>query len=122
MTVLNPNRTSRLDFFGVQQSNHFFDGPNAVRNPGFHCWRHSDGFVNATKVIMHVVNRNRSDMILNFFEVRVCQASETSHSHSHREVLALDKTGGNVLRIETARDNHFAASDAFGGTVPRITP
>src|ERR1039457_2263484 len=107
MIALNANRTSGLDFLGVEQRDHFFDAPNVVADTRFHRWRHAQGFMYTTKIIVHVVNGDRGDMVLNLFRVSVRQASEAAHVHPHGQVLPLNVTGRNVLRIGTASNRYW---------------
>lgn len=104
-----------------QKSDHFFDGPDMIRDSGFHRGRNAKRFVNSAEVIVHVVNCNRGDMILNLFLVRVGQAGESAHVHSHGQVLPLNKAGRNVLWIGTPGNYNFAATDALRWTVGRFT-
>ena len=46
--------------------------------------------MNSAKVVVHVMDRDGMSVILNFLRESICQASETSHAHSHRQVLSFD--------------------------------
>src|SRR6266446_79437 len=41
--------------FGIspQQSDNFFDGPDAIRNSGFHCRRYARALMHTTEVVIH---------------------------------------------------------------------
>src|SRR6266404_9667229 len=58
--------------------------------------------------------------VLKLLAESVCQSGEPSHAHSHREILAFDIAGRDMLRIGVARDRMRLASDAIAGTVASI--
>src|SRR5207253_804029 len=47
----------------------------------------------------------------------VCEASETAHPHSHRQIVTLNKTGADVLGIRITADNLLVSADALGRTI-----
>jgi hypothetical protein len=50
----------------------------------------------------------------------VCESSKTTQLHSHRKVLSLNKTGGNVVRVGVALTYlGYNPRDAWWG-IPRI--
>ena len=51
----------------------------------FHCRRNAKRLMDAAEIIMHIVNGDRGDMVLNLFRVTVSQASEAAHVHSHED-------------------------------------
>ncbi len=55
----------------------------------FHCWRHTQGLMNPTEIVVHEPKRQGSRVILDFFRKGIRQPSEASNSHSHTEVLPL---------------------------------
>jgi hypothetical protein len=67
-----------------------------------HRGRHSQRLVDAAEVIVHVVDCDRGDMILNFLRVGVRQVSESAHVHPRGQILLLDIAGRNVLRIRSS--------------------
>src|SRR5436190_17719510 len=73
--------------------------------------------MNAAKIVMHVVQRDRGDVILDFLREGIRQTSEAAHLHTHGEILALYVAGADVLRIRIAKANGFLASCADGGAV-----
>jgi hypothetical protein len=66
------------------------------------------------------VNGNRVLVVLNLLTESIRQPSEARHRHAHREVLAFNVAGRNVLGIGTASDNDFTASDALCWAVGRF--
>jgi hypothetical protein len=49
----------------MQQTNDFFQAPNVVCNPRFHCGRHAQRLVNPAEIVVHIMNRDGVFMILN---------------------------------------------------------
>ncbi len=114
---------SRLIFglFGIQDAQHLGNRPNVVCDSCFHRRGDTKRLVNATEVVMHIVNGDGRDVILNFLRERIGQPREAAHLHPHREILALNVARRNMLRVRIARDNYFAASDALRRAVTRLT-
>jgi hypothetical protein len=50
-------------------------------------------------IVIHEVERNGVAEIRKFFAESVCEPSESTHRHSHREILPLGMAGGNVIPI-----------------------
>ena len=44
----------------------------------------------AGEVVIHIMQRDRVNVVFDLFAVRVGQARKASHAHSHREVLTFD--------------------------------
>ncbi len=63
--------------------------------------------MNARKIAVHEVYRNRRRMVLDFLGEGICKAGEPAHGHSHGEILPLNIAGGNVPWIGVA-DNPLA--------------
>jgi hypothetical protein len=63
--------------------------------------RRSDAerLMHTAKVVMHVVKGNSCNMICDLLRERIGKPSESAHPHPHREVLAFDVTGRNMLRV-----------------------
>ena len=76
--------------------------------------------MNPAKVVMHVVDRNRGDMVLDFFGKRIGQAGEAPHLHPHGQILAFNVTRRYVFRIGIAANNLLLAADAISGAVARF--
>ena len=98
-----------------------------VCDSGFHCWSDAQGLVNPAEIVVHEVERNSPSQIVRLLRKCVCQARESSHLHSHREVLSLDIACGNVAWIRLSDDRYYTGADAFsrtntGGVVPFSRP
>jgi hypothetical protein len=52
--------------------------------------------MHAVEVVVHVVERNRRDMMFELLGKRIRQARKSADAHPHRQVLALDVTGRNT--------------------------
>src|SRR5215469_16511527 len=61
---------------------------------------------------MHEVEGDGVTVILNLFAKPVREASEAAHAHTHCEILTLNITGGNVLRVRISTNCGCTASDA----------
>jgi hypothetical protein len=80
-----------------------------IANPCFHCGRYPQTLMKPAEVVVHVVESNRVLQILHFFGERIGQSRESAHSHSHRQILALNVAGRNVVVIGLAA-NYCAPS------------
>jgi hypothetical protein len=69
----------------------------------------------AEVVVVHIVDGNRCDMVLDLLGKRISQPSEAPDRHSDRQVLPLDITGGDMLRIWASLDRVLFATNAIGG-------
>ena len=76
--------------------------------------------MNPDEVVMHVVKRNRRDVILDFLRERIGQPSESAHLHSHREVLALDVAGADVFSGRTTANRSLRRTRADSGAVTAL--
>lgn len=103
-----------------QERHDFFHVPNVVSDSSFHCRGNAQSLMNAAEVVVHEVERDGRDMVLNLLAECVGQPCETAHLHPHREVLPLDKAGGDVARFRIAGYRDALASDALGGAVLRL--
>ena len=78
--------------------------------------------MNLAKIVVHEVQRNLVRVILKLFAESVCEPRKAAHPHSHRKVLPLYVTGGDVLRIRTPAQNSSAASDTGSSLLPERKP
>src|SRR5579859_459093 len=76
--------------------------------------------MDASEVIEHHVKRDGSSMILGLLRKSVSQSSKTPHPHSHRQILPLDKTRADVLRVRLTDDRNFVARHTLRRTVPAL--
>src|SRR5206468_3669350 len=95
----------------------FRNRPNVVSQTRSHSWRDAKCLVNAAKVVMHIVERDGGNMILNLLAERIGQASEAPDLHPHREILPLNVAGADVLRVRGADLSFFAARRADSGAI-----
>ena len=58
--------------------------------------------MNAAEIVVHVVDSERSDVVLKFFTEGIRQASKPPHGHPHGEVLTFDVAGADMLPIGIA--------------------
>ena len=77
--------------------------------------------MDSAEALIHVVQDNRVHVVVDLFGECIGQSGKPSHLHTHREVLALNKTGGNVLRFRMALNRHRTAADASSGAVANLT-
>src|SRR5580704_2036605 len=89
-----------------------------IGHPCRHCWRDAKGAVNADKVIMLIMERDRMRVILHLLAERVRQSRESAHRHPHSQILALDITRGNVLWVWIASAAEGFRSMDLRRTVP----
>jgi len=104
----------------IQQLNYFRQIPKMIRNPSFHRWRHPQGLVNPTEVVMHVMESESVFQVLNFLGKGVGQSSEPAHRHTHRQILTLDKTGRNVTAVGISANCSPNRASAFSGRISRL--
>jgi len=55
--------------------------------------------MHANKVVVHIVQSDRGNVIFEFLGERIGEPSETAHRHPHGKVLALHEAGRNVVRV-----------------------
>lgn len=73
--------------------------------------------MNPDEIVVHVVDRQRCDVVLDFLRERIGQSCVAAHLHPHGQVLALDVAGANVARIRAADLGFLLASDALSGAI-----
>jgi hypothetical protein len=78
--------------------------------------------MNPDKVVVHVVDRQRCGVILDFFREGVRQSGEAPHVHPHREVLAFDVAGADVVRVRVTDLGFLLAADALRRGVAHARP
>jgi len=95
-------------------------------DPRFHRRSNPQGLMHATEVVPRVPEGDHVRVILQLLAERVRQPGETTHTHSHVEVLPFDVRGRNVLRIGVACDGLRDCADTSRGAVSgirfKITP
>src|SRR5437660_6734573 len=66
----------------------------------------------SAEVVMHEVDRNRRDMILNLLGKCVRKPRETAHPHPHRKILSFNVASADVRRIRVSTDDFHISADA----------
>src|SRR4051812_17858351 len=70
-----------------------------------------------SKIVMHVMQTDRVSMVFNPFAEGVRQPRKSPHTHSHGQVLPLNVTGRDMLRIRSARTANNLCALYFRRTV-----
>ena len=74
--------------------------------------------MNPDEVVVRVLHCQRSHMIFNLLRERIPQAGKAPVAHTDREVLPLNVTGADMLRIGRSNERVLFARHANGWTVP----
>ena len=83
-----------------------------IRKASFHRRSHSQGLVDAAKIVIRMIDRNHVAVILKFLRERIGQPREAPHAHSEIQILPLDEAGRDVLRVWRSAKNTCANADA----------
>jgi len=84
-----------------------------IANACFHRGSDAQRLVNAAEIVVHEVERERVLVVFHFLRERIRQPRESPHGHSHRKVLPLDVTCGNVSAVWPPGNNRGNCADAF---------
>jgi len=76
--------------------------------------------MNLDEVVREVSQSNGRDMVLDLLRKGVGQTSEPPRRHPHAQVVSLDVTGVDVLRVGGAGNGVALASQAHSGAVPLL--
>jgi hypothetical protein len=76
-----------------QEAGDFFQIPNVVCNSRLHRWRATQRLMNAAKIVIHKMKRERQLVVFKFLAECVRETGESSVAHSQREILTFNKTG-----------------------------
>jgi hypothetical protein len=76
--------------------------------------------VNATEVVVEVVERDRKSVVLKLLREGVCEARKAADAHSHGEILALDKACIDVARVRVSFDATLYGARANGRAVKSL--
>src|SRR5258708_22305963 len=91
-----------------------------MRHSSSHSWSHAQGLMNPNEVVMHVENSQRCNVVLRLLAEGIRQASESAHTHPHREILTLDVTCTDVLRVRRSLLGVLLAGYALTRRVARV--
>ena len=69
--------------------------------------------MNPNEVVVHVVDRDGRDVVLDLLRERIGESREPANLHPHREVLAFDIAGADMLGIGIADQRFLLAANAF---------
>src|ERR1022692_2901755 len=75
----------------------------------------------APEIVVHHVKRHGRRMVLDFFTERIRQSREPAHGHPHREILAFDIAGADMLGVWVPHHRVAFAGDAFRRAVAPLS-
>src|ERR1022692_2292406 len=78
--------------------------PRMRTNPRFHRRSNAQGLMNAAKVVMHMKQRQHSDVIVELLAEGVRQPGEPPHVHPHVEILPLNVGRADMFGIGRTND------------------
>ena len=91
-----------------------------IRDPRFHRRGDPQRLMNPAEVVVHEVQRDRRDMVLDLLAEGVSEPGEAAHAHSQGEVAALHDGSADTFGIGLPHDwDHLHGGD-FGGAVARF--
>ena len=70
--------------------------------------------MNPDKVVVHVVDRERRDVVLQFLRERISQSRHASNLHSHGKILPFNKARADMALIGISDLRLFLGPQAFG--------
>ena len=91
-----------------------------LTDSSFHRRSNSQGLMNPAEIVVHVEQSYRVNMIVDLLAESVCQSRESAHVHTHGEILALDETSRDVLRIGRANDFYALCAKTLCGAVSLV--
>src|SRR5438105_11362244 len=93
-------------------------GPRMLTDTGFHRWRRAQRLMDANEVVVHVEQSHGVHVVLYLFRECVGQSGKSAHIHSHREILALNIAGADMLEVGSADYRNFVYAKTSRGAVP----
>ena len=73
--------------------------------------------MNSHEVVIHEVQRDGMPVVVDLLRERIRQSREAAHTHSHREILALDVARGDVRLVGVSGDGLLRRASANGRAV-----
>lgn len=70
-------------------------------------------------IVVQLVQGDGVPVVLDLLEMSIGQASQTTHVHRHREILAFNETGDDMRFVEPAHHPPLFKVDQDGRAVPR---
>src|SRR5438445_5676695 len=90
-----------------------------IAQPGFHRWRNAKRLMDTNEVAIHEMKSDGIGMVVDFLGETVCKARETTHVHSHRQVLPF-YVATHMLRVGVTAYSFHVATDAHGWRISRL--
>lgn len=111
-------RSSKSNLSGLfllvfQETNDLSDFPNMIANACFHRGSDAQRLVNAAKIVVHEVERERVLVVFHFLRERIRKASESPHHHAHRQILAFRIAGRDVLSVRLSGNDRGNSADTL---------
>ena len=91
-----------------------------IGNARFHRRRNAQSLMHSCEIVVHEMNGNGINQVLNLLRKPISKARKSTHTHSHCQVLPFDVTRGDVLRIGVSDDIINDGSDALSRAIPRV--
>jgi hypothetical protein len=85
-----------------------------------HSGRRAERLVNTAEVVVEEIEGHGANQVLDLLGEAVCQAGKPPHAHPHGKVLPLNVTGGDVVRIGSAK-NDILPAGMYPGDNPSFT-
>src|SRR5882672_8494624 len=76
--------------------------------------------MDSAKIVVHEINRNSGNMIVDFFRESIGEASETAHPHPHGKILWFYIIVDYMVRIRVTADDLHIGADAPCGRISRF--
>src|ERR1017187_2844464 len=73
--------------------------PRTLADPRFHRGSNTQGLMDADEVVVHMEQRQHSDMVFELLTEGIRQPGEPPHVHPHVEILSLNVGRADVLRV-----------------------
>jgi hypothetical protein len=81
MKHANPGCLVGFRFLTFQQSHHFPNTPNMIRDSAFHRWRHAQGLMDSAEIVVHKPKCNCGSVVFNLLGESICKPRETPNAH-----------------------------------------
>lgn len=108
-------------FFPFKQLDKLNHRPNPVRDTSHDRRGCLDRLVLSDEVVVKVMQRDRVLMIFDFLGKAVAQPSESTHLHTHGQVLSFDERRVDMLRFRCSAFNNRVSAGANGRAVTGLS-
>ena len=92
-----------------------------LTNTSFHSRSNTKRLMDTAKVVVHMKQRERVNMVVELLREGIGQSGEPTHIHSHVQILPLNVACAYVLRIGVANNGLLLATDASSRAVSPLT-